>query len=232
MDNLLIMTVCKTDEAKEFYLEACIENHYSKRELECQIDSMLYERTAISDAKHGSLTKKNEGLSALRDAYVLEFLNLPSSYKEKDLSKQIVSHLKDFILEFGKDFSFIGEEYRLQVGNTDFFIDLLFFNRTLSSLVAIELKIGMFRPEHLGQLNLYLEALDRDVKKPNENPSVGLILCTGKDDTVVEYAISRSLSPAMVADYTLHLPDKKQLQEKMKEIADLSMEELKEIDHG
>ena len=98
--------------------------------------------------------------------------------------------------------------------------------------MAIELKIGMFRPEHLGQLNLYLEALDRDVKKPNENPSVGLILCTGKDDTVVEYAISQSLSPAMVADYTLHLPDKKQLQEKMKEIADLSMEELKEIDHG
>ena len=231
-NNLLIMTACKTDKAKEFYLKACIENHYSKRELERQIDSMLYERTAISDAKHGSLTKKNEGLSALRDAYVLEFLNLPSSYKEKDLSKQIVSHLKDFILEFGKDFSFIGEEYRLQVGNTDFFINLLFFNRTLSCLVAIELKIGMFRPEHLGQLNLYLEALDRDVKKPNENPSVGLILCTGKDDTVVEYAISRSLSPAMVADYTLHLPDKKQLQEKMKEIADLSMEELKEIDHG
>ena len=91
-------------------------------------------------------------------------------YKEKNLRKQIVSHLKDFILEFGRDFSFIGEEYRLQVGNTDFFVNLLFFNRALSCLVAIELKIGMFKPEHLGQLNLYLEALDRDVKKPNENP--------------------------------------------------------------
>ena len=227
-NNLLIMTACKTDEAKEFYIRACIENRYSKRELERQIDSMLYERTAISDAKHGALTKRNEGLSALRDAYVLEFLDLPSAYREKDLRKQIVSHLKDFILEFGKDFSFIGEEYRLQVGNTDFFIDLLFFNRSLSCLVAIELKIGMFRPEHLGQLNLYLEALDRDVKKPNENPSVGLILCTGKDDTVVEYALSRSLSPAMVADYTLHLPDKKKLKEKMREIAELSAEELEE----
>lgn len=230
-NNLLIMTACKTDEAKEFYLRACIENHYSKRELERQIDSMLYERTTISNAKYSTLARKNDGLSALRDAYVLEFLDLPSSYKEKDLRKQIVSHLKDFILEFGKDFSFIGEEYRLQIGNTDFFIDLLFFNRALSCLVAIELKIGVFRPEHLGQLNLYLEALDRDVKKPNENPSVGLILCTGKDDTVVEYALSRSLSPAMVADYTLHLPDKKQLQEKMKEIADLSIEELDEIDN-
>ena len=227
-NNLLIMTACKTDEAKEFYIRACIENRYSKRELERQIDSMLYERTAISDAKYGALTKRNEGLSALRDAYVLEFLDLPSAYREKDLRKQIVSHLKDFILEFGKDFSFIGEEYRLQVGNTDFFIDLLFFNRSLSCLVAIELKIGMFRPEHLGQLNLYLEALDRDVKKPNENPSVGLILCTGKDDTVVEYALSRSLSPAMVADYTLHLPDKKKLKEKMREIAELSAEELEE----
>ena len=228
-NNLLIMTACKTDEAKEFYLKACIENHYSKRELERQIDSMLYERTAISDVKHGQLAKRNEGLTALRDAYVLEFLDLPASYKEKDLRKQIVSHLKDFILEFGRDFSFIGEEYRLQVGNTDFFVDLLFFNRALSCLVAIELKIGMFKPEHLGQMNLYLEALDMDVKKPNENPSVGLILCTGKDDTVVEYALSRSLSPAMVADYTLHLPDKKQLQEKMREIADLSMEELEKI---
>ena len=227
-NNLLIMTACKTDEVKEFYIRACIENRYSKRELERQIDSMLYERTAISDAKYGALTKRNEGLSALRDAYVLEFLDLPSAYREKDLRKQIVSHLKDFILEFGKDFSFIGEEYRLQVGNTDFFIDLLFFNRSLSCLVAIELKIGMFRPEHLGQLNLYLEALDRDVKKPNENPSVGLILCTGKDDTVVEYALSRSLSPAMVADYTLHLPDKKKLKEKMREIAELSAEELEE----
>ena len=169
-NNLLIMTACKTDEAKEFYIRACIENRYSKRELERQIDSMLYERTAISDAKYGALTKRNEGLSALRDAYVLEFLDLPSAYREKDLRKQIVFHLKDFILEFGKDFSFIGEEYRLQVGNTDFFIDLLFFNRSLSCLVAIELKIGMFRPEHLGQLNLYLEALDRDVKKPKRWP--------------------------------------------------------------
>ena len=229
-NNLLIMTACKTDEAKEFYLKACIENHYSKRELERQIDSMLFERTAISDAKYGQLAKKNEGLTGLRDAYILEFLDLPASYKEKDLRKQIVSHLKDFILEFGRDFSFIDEEYRLQVGNADFFVNLLFFNRALSCLVAIELKIGMFKPEHLGQLNLYLEALDRDVRKPNENPSVGLILCTGKDDTVVEYALSRSLSPAMVADYTLHLPDKKKLQEKMREIADLSMDELKEID--
>lgn len=125
-------------------------------------------------------------------------------------------------MEFGKDFTFMGEEYRVQVGNTDFFIDLLFYNRALSCLVAIELKVGKFKPEHLGQLNFYLEALNRDVKKPNENPSVGLILCTYKDDTVVEYALSSSLSPAMVADYTLQLPDKKLLEAKLREITMLA----------
>lgn len=222
--NLLIMTGCKTDEAREFYLRLCIANRYTKRELDRQIGSMLYERTMISHEKHKDLLAGNGGLVALRDSYVFEFLDLEEPYKEKDLRRQIVSHLKDFILEFGHDFTFVGEEYRVQVGNTDFFIDLLFYNRALSCLVAIELKIDTFRPEHLGQLNFYLEALDRDVKKPNENPSVGLVLCTGKDDTVVEYALSRSMSPTMVADYTLHLPDKAILQSKLRELTELALE--------
>ncbi|MBR6825775.1 MAG: DUF1016 domain-containing protein, partial [Oscillospiraceae bacterium] len=161
-------------------------------------------------------------VGSLRDSYVLEFLDIPENYKEKDLRKSIIANLKQFILEFGKDFTFMGEEYRVQVGNTDFFIDLLFYNRALSCLVAIELKVGKFKPEHLGQLNFYLEALNRDVKKSNENPSVGLILCTYKDDTVVEYALSSNLSPAMVADYTLQLPDKKLLEAKLREIAMLT----------
>lgn len=222
--NLLIMTGCKTDEAREFYLRLCIANRYTKRELDRQIGSMLYERTMISHEKHKNLLAGNGGLAALRDSYVFEFLDLEKPYKEKDLRHQIVSHLKDFILEFGHDFTFVGEEYRVQVGNTDFFIDLLFYNRALSCLVAIELKIDTFRPEHLGQLNFYLEVLDRDVKKPNENPSVGLVLCTGKDDTVVEYALSRSMSPTMVADYTLHLPDKTILQNKLRELTELALE--------
>ena len=223
-NNLLIMTGCKTDEAREFYLRLCIANRYTKRELDRQIGSMLYERTMISNEKYKDLAVGNGGLAGLRDSYVFEFLDLEEPYKEKDLRRQIVSHLKDFILEFGHDFTFVGEEYRVQVGNTDFFIDLLFYNRALSCLVAIELKIDTFRPEHLGQLNFYLEALDRDVKKPNENPSVGLILCTGKDDTVVEYALSRTMSPTMVADYTLHLPDKSILQNKLRELTELALE--------
>lgn len=160
-------------------------------------------------------------VGSLCDSYVLEFLDVPEDYKELDLRKSIIANLKQFILEFGKDFTFMGEEYRVQVGNTDFYIDLLFYNRALSCLVAIELKVGKFKPEHLGQLNFYLEAFDRDVKKENENPSVGLILCTSKDDTVAEYAMSRSLSPTMVADYTLKLPDKKLLTAKLREITEL-----------
>ena len=223
-NNLLIMSGCKTDEAKEFYLNLTIANGYGKRELERQIDSLLFERTMLSTAKNKALFEKHPEISALRDTYVLEFLDIPEDYKEKDLRKAIITNLKQFILEFGKDFTFVGEEYRVQVGNTDFFIDLLFYNRALSCLVAVELKVGRFKPEHLGQLNFYLEALNRDVRKPNENPSVGLILCTYKDDTVVEYALSSNLSPAMVADYTLQLPDKKMLTEKVRELTELILE--------
>ena len=138
--------------------------------------------------------------------------------------KAIIENLKQFILEFGKDFTFIGEEYRVQVGNTDFFIDLLFYNRALFCLVPIELKIGKFKPEHIGQINFYLEVLDRDVKKPNENPSAGVILCVSKDDAVVEYALSRSMSPTLVADYRLCLPDKTLLQNKLRELTELALE--------
>jgi len=177
-NNLVIMSRAKTDEAREFYLLLCNKNHYSSRELERQIDSMLFERTIISEERNKIFIEKNVGLTALRDSYILEFLGIPENHKEKDLRKSIIANIKDFILELGKDFTFVGEEFRVQVGNEDFYIDLLFYNRELSCLVAIELKVSKFKPEHLGQLEFYLEALDRDVKKPNENPSVGLILCT------------------------------------------------------
>jgi RecB family endonuclease NucS len=171
-------------------------------------------------------------LSPLRDSYSLEFLDLPDQHHERDLRAAIVAHLKDFILEFGQDFAFLGQEYRVQVDNSDFFIDLLFQNRELSCLVAVELKVGKFRPEQLGQLDFYLEALDRDVRKPHENPSIGLLLCTSKDDAVVEYALSRSLSPAMVAEYRLHLPDKKVLEAKLRELSEVAELEVSEDQDG
>ena len=126
--------------------------------------------------------------------------------------------MKDFILELGRDFLYVGEEYKVQVGNSDFYIDLLFYHRVLQCLVAFELKADKFKPEHLGQLNFYLEALDRDVKKENENSSIGILLCKDKDIEVVEYALSRSLSPTMVAEYKTHLPDKNILQQKIHEL--------------
>ena len=205
-------------------MDLCVKEHYSKRELERQMDSAYYERYMLSSKKSMPESVSQDVRGSILDTYVLEFLDLPGQFSEYNLRKAIMENLKRFILEFGRDFTFIGEEYRVQVGGQDFYIDLLFYNRALSCLVPIELKIGKFKPEHIGQINFYLEALDRDVKRPNENPSVGVILCAGKDDAVVEYALSRSISPTLVSDYTLHLPDKKLLQSKLRELTDLAME--------
>ena len=171
--------------------------------------------TKISTA----LRESNQDLTnTFKDSYVFEFLNLPEPHSESDLQHGLVRQMKTFILELGKDFLFIGEEYKLQVGNSDFYIDLLLYHRGLQCLVAFELKADKFKPGHLGQLNFYLEALDKDVKKPNENPSIGVLLCKDKDSEVVEYALSRSLSPTMISEYKTQLPDKKLLQQKLHEL--------------
>lgn len=222
-NHLMIMSKAKSKEERDFYVALAAKEHYSSRELERQLDSAYYERYMLSAGKQPPESVPQSVRGSILDTYVLEFLDLPEQYSERNFRKAIIENLKQFILEFGKDFTFIGEEYRVQVGGQDFFIDLLFYNRALSCLVPIELKIGKFKPEHIGQINFYLEALDRDVKKPNENPSVGLILCASKDDAVVEYALSRSLSPTLVSDYSLCLPDKKLLQAKLRELTDLAI---------
>ena len=223
-NHLQIMSSAKSMDERHFYLQLCAKEHYSKRELERQIDSAYYERCKLSAQKPIPEAAPQNVRNSILDTYVLEFLDLPEHFSERNFKKAIIENLKQFILELGRDFSFVGEEYRVQVGNTDFYIDLLFYNRTLSCLVAIELKIGKFKPEHIGQINFYLEALDRDVKKPNENPSVGLILCASKDDAVVEYALSRTMSPTLVSDYTLYLPDKKVLQDKLRELTEVVLD--------
>lgn len=228
-NHLLIMSKSKTKEERDFYVALAAKEHYSSRELERQLDSAYYERYMLSSGKQPPELVPQTVRNTILDTYVLEFLDLPEQYSERNFRKAIIQNLKQFILEFGKDFTFIGEEYRVQVGGQDFFIDLLFYNRALSCLVPIELKIGKFKPEHIGQINFYLEALDRDVKKPNENPSVGLILCASKDDAVVEYALSRSMSPTLVSDYTLCLPDKQILKDKLQELAELALEDGKDI---
>ena len=223
-NHLKIMSACKSKEERYFYMGLCIKERYSARELARQIDSAYYERYMLSQKPMTpalSEAKQATG-NIFLDTYTLDFLDVPEIVSERDLQKSIIKNLKNFILEIGKDFTFIGEEYRLQVGNHDYFVDLLFYHRGLSCLVAFELKIGEFKPEYVGKVNLYLEALDREVKKPNENPSVGIILCAKKDDEVVEFALSRSLSPTMVSEYKLKLIDKKLLQDKLKEYIELA----------
>lgn len=227
------MSACKTMEERIFYINMCITEKLSKRELERQIDSGYYERYMLSKKPLSHVidqVKKATG-NIFLDNYVFDFLDLPNKVLEKDLQKSIIQNLKKFILEIGKDFTFIGDEYRVQVGNHDYYIDLLFFHRELSCLVAFELKIGEFQPEYVGKMNLYLEALDREVKKENENPSVGIILCASKDDEVVEFALSRSLSPTMISEYKLKLIDKKLLQSKLKEYIEIANGESEDKKH-
>ena len=225
-NNLLILHSTKSMEEKEFYIKMCIKENYSKRELDRQISSGYFQRYLLSDGKAQSLMKpmideSDYPNTKILDTYTLEFLDLPQEYSEKDFRKAIISNLKSFILEIGKNFTFIGEEYRIQVGNEDFYIDLLFYNRTLSCLVAFELKTGKFKPEYISKMDFYLEALDRQEKKKNENPSVGIILCSSKDEKVVEYTMSRTMSPTLVAEYKLNLIDKKLLENKLKQITDI-----------
>jgi predicted nuclease of restriction endonuclease-like (RecB) superfamily len=219
-NNLLIFSRCKTMEEMEFYINYAKLEHYSKRELDRQIAASLFERTIIGNSKLSPVVREsNKDISnAFKDSYVFEFLNLPDPHSESDLQRGLVSQMKNFILELGKDFLFIEEEYKLQVGNSDFYIDLLFYHRGLQCLLAFELKADKFKPDHLGQLNFYLEALVRNVKKPNENPSIGVLLCKDKDREVVEYALSRSLSPTMISEYKTQLPDKYLLQQKLHEL--------------
>ena len=233
-NHLIILSKTKKNEAREFYIKLAIKERYSKRELERQIDSGLYERYLISDKKLSALMtelgkkdlpakyiKEQQKLTGLfKDTYIFDFLNLPKDYSENDLQKSLVKNLRDFILEFGKDFALIGEEFRLQVGNHDYYLDLLLFHRGLQCLVVVELKIDEFKPEYLGKMNFYLETVDRQVKHSKENPSIGLILCASKDDEVVEFALSRNLSPTKIAEYKTRLIDKKILQDKLHELSE------------
>lgn len=224
-NHLLILSKAKTVEERHFYITLCIREAYSSRELERQINSGYYERYMLSREK--LLPEPVKGLKdhPFLDSYIIEFLDLPRNFKEADLRKGLILNMKNFILEVGKDFSFIGEEYPVQVGGEDFHIDLLFFHRGLQCLVAFELKIGKFRPEYISKMDFYLEALDRQKKKQNENPSVGMILCASKDDEVVEYAMSRTMSPMLVAEYQLQLPDKAILQRKLQELINMPLME-------
>jgi predicted nuclease of restriction endonuclease-like (RecB) superfamily len=244
--HLIILGQCKRPEEREFYLRLAVRERWSSRELERQLKGALFERTVLHPPKASQVVQQThaEALSVFKDAYLVEFLDLPAEHAESDLHRGLLLKLKDFLIELGRDFCFVGSElswepwkgsqtlprraaqgkallrprkFPVQVGGRDFALDLLFFHRGLNCLVAIELKVGRFEPEYLGKLSFYLEALDRDVKKPHENPAIGVLLCASKDEEVVEYALSRTLSPALIAEYQPQLPDKQLLQAKLHE---------------
>ena len=224
-NHLEILSQTKSPEEKFFYLLYCVKEKWTMRDLRRQLSSGYFERTMLSDKKVSTvLTQLPQNL--FKDPYIFEFLDLPDGHSEKDLEKALILNLQKFILEIGKGFTYMGNQYRLQVGNKDYYTDLLFYHRDLQCLVLFELKIQEFEPEFLGKLNFYLEALDRDVKRPFENNSVGVLLCKGKDTEVVEYAMARNTSPAMIADYETKLIPKNVLANKLHQLVEqLSKEE-------
>jgi len=223
--NMLTINRCKRREEREFYLRMAAREGWSFRELERQINACLFERAVLSPPKvAAALQQTHPGAADIfKDAYVVEFLQLPDGHLEVDLHRGLLAKLKQFLIELGRDFCFVGSEYPIQVGGQDFSLDLLFFNRALGCLVVFDLKVGRFEPEHLGKLEFYLEALDRDVRKPHERPSIGVLLCASRDNEVVEYALSRSVSPALIAEYKIALPDKQLLQRKLHEFYQLAL---------
>jgi predicted nuclease of restriction endonuclease-like (RecB) superfamily len=218
--NLMILSQSKRMEEREFYLRMAVRERWSSRQLEQQFRKAAFEQAVLHSPKLSSAVSHIHGEASaalFKDNYTLEFLGLPDTHTEADLHQGLLGKLQAFLIELGRDFCFVGSNYPLQVGSQDFALDLLFFHRALNCLVAIELKVGRFQPEHLGKLDFYLEALDRDVRKPHENPAIGVLLCASKDSEVVEYSMSRTLSPALVAQYRTQLPDRDLLAAKLHE---------------
>jgi predicted nuclease of restriction endonuclease-like (RecB) superfamily len=217
-----IINTCKTIEEKIFYvlysykerlnineLRRCLKNH--------TFASLMGDRHNLST---GLKDMYPQVAPMLKDTIFVDFLGLSQKHSEKRLQNGILDNMKDFVLELGKDFLFYDKEFPLQVGNSTFKVDLLFFHRGLQCLVAIELKTGKFKPEYMGKLEFYLEALDRDVRRSNENPSIGILLCQEANRSVVEYAMSRSLSPTLIAEYERQLIPKEVLQRSLDEFCD------------
>jgi len=204
-----------TAQERLFYIVYSHRENLRKLELRRCLVNDTYSTLLGGDKKNLSTALKHLYPASpvmFKDTALVDFLNLPEHHREKRLRKGIVDHIKQFILELGKDFLFVDEEYTLQVGGKSFHSDLLFYHRGLQCLVAIELKSRDFKPADMGQLEFYLEALDRNVKRSNENPSIGILLCKNADRSVVEYALSRTMSPAMVAEYKRMLIPKEVLQ--------------------
>lgn len=222
-NHIEILCRCKSDEERLFYILYANKEHLVKRELQRCISNQTYAGLLGSkdNMSKGLLERYPDAPVMFKDTLFVDFLNLPKKHSETKLRNGLIEHMKQFILELGKDFIFMDQEYRLNIGASTFKADLLFFHRGLQALVAVELKKTKFHPRDLGQLEFYLEALDRDVKRSNENPSIGIILCPEADRVVVEYAMSRSMSPTMIAEYKRILIPQERMQQQLNEFCNL-----------
>ena len=222
-NHIEILCRCKSNEERLFYILYANKEHLSYKEMQRCISNQTF--TTLLGSKEnmskGLLETYPDAPAMFKDTLFVDFLDLPKKHSESRLRNGLLEHMKQFILELGKDFIFMDQEYRLNIGASTFKADLLFFHRGLQALVAVELKKTKFHPRDLGQLEFYLEALDRDVKRSNENPSIGIILCPEADRVVVEYAMSRSMSPTMIAEYKRILIPQERMQEKLNEFCDL-----------
>ena len=212
-NHRFIMDKTSSPEEREFYIKMCIKEKWSSRELERQLDSSLFERYMLADKpeKVTALIPKHKSEDLTRhfkDEYMLEFLNLKKEYSERELENAILDNLRDFFLEFGKSFTFVGSQYSIDIGGRENKVDLLFYHRELRCLVAVELKISDFKAAYVGQMQKYLAALDEKVRLPDEKESIGLILCKSGNHEEVRFALAKTLSPVKVATYKTKLPDK------------------------
>ncbi|MBW4441984.1 MAG: DUF1016 family protein [Plectolyngbya sp. WJT66-NPBG17] len=225
-----LMELCRIDDPlkRAFYELECLKSGWSLRELKRQISSMLYERIGLSKDKAAVMALTEEGRlidspsTILRDPYVLEFLGLKerAAYNESDLEQALIDHLQQFLHELGRDFCFVERQFRVTVANRHYFLDLLFYHRRLRCLVAIDLKLGEFQPGYAGQMNLYLNYLKQEVAFPDENPPVGILLCSEKDAEEVHYATAGMDSQLFVSRYLVALPSEEQLKQWLREEQD------------
>jgi len=204
--NLVIMSRCKDDLEREFYLRATARFGWTKAVLQHQVDNKSYEKFLLNQTNFDETlpaTIRSQATLAVKDHYTFDFLELAEAHSERELEVALVQHLRRFLAEMGGMFTFVGNQYRLEVGGQEYFIDLLLFHRRLRTLVAIELKIGAFQPEYKGKIEFYLEALDAQERLEGENPPIGIIICRDKNKTVVEYALRNASRPIGVATYSV-----------------------------
>lgn len=210
--HLVIMTKCKDEQERQFYILATKKFGWTKDLLINKIEAKNYEKYLIGQTNFDTTlpdTIKNQAILAVKDDYTFDFLGLGEEHSEAELEQALVKNIRSFLIEFGTDFTFVGNQYRIELDGEEYFIDLLLYHRKLQCMVAVELKIGKFLPEYKGKMEFYLNILNDKVRLAHENPSIGIIICKSKSRTIVEYALKDSNKPIGIATYSLtsELPD-------------------------